>query len=236
MSGVAGLTAVARGNNQVALTWQPSYPHARLFIERATGGPDSFVTVGAVDGNAGRFVDQAVHVGEEPRYRVVAVEDVSELTETRSEPIDRVRLPDSALKDDFFALRFTGKISVPKRGKFNFFLTSDDGSRLFIDGSLVANNDERHADQTVAGTIRLEAGTHDLEVEYFQHDGSKKLELLWAGPDVHYSEVTSSSISSVICHYYAGKWWRLPFDRSCAVSDVVRVTKPSKTAAIDTAN
>ena len=237
MSGVASLTAVARGNNQVVeLTWKPSHPHARLFIERATGGPDSFVTVGAVDGDAGRFVDQAVHVGEEPRYRVVAVENVSELIETRSEQIDRVRLPDSALNDDFFALRFTGKISVAKRGKFNFFLTCDDGSRLFIDGSLVANNDERHAEQTVAGSIRLEPGVHDLEVQYFQHDGSKKLELLWAGPGIHYSEVTSSNLSSVICHYYAGKWWRLPFDRSCAISDIIRVTKPSKTAAIDTAN
>jgi hypothetical protein len=236
MSGVAGLTAIARGNNEVELNWKPSYPHARLFIERATGGPDSFVTIGAVDGGAGRFVDQSVHVGEVPWYRIVAVEDVSELAETRSEPIDRVRLPDSVLKDDFFALRFTGKISVPKRGKFNLFLTSDDGSRLFLDGSLVANNDERHADQTVAGTIRLEAGSHDLELEYFQHDGSKKLELFWAGPGVHYSEVTSSNLSSVICHYYAGKWWRLPFDRSCAVSDVIRVTKPNNTAAIDTAN
>jgi hypothetical protein len=236
MSGVAGLTAIVRGNNQVELTWKPSYPHARLFIERATGGPDSFVTIGAVDGDAGRFVDQAVHVGEESRYRVVAVEGVSELTETRSEPIDRVRLPDSALNDDFFALRFTGKISVPKRGKFNFFLISDDGSRLFIDGSLVANNDERHAEQTVAGTIRLEAGVHELEVQYFQHDGSKKIELLWAGPGVHYSEVTSSNLSSVNCLYYVGKWWQLPFDRSCAVSDVIRVTKPGKAAAIDTAN
>ena len=34
-----------------------------------------------------------------------------------------------------------------------------------------------------------------LEVQYFQHDGSKKLELLWAGPGVHYSQVTKSNLS-----------------------------------------
>jgi hypothetical protein len=231
MSGVAGLKAVALGNEQVELTWKASYPKARLFIERATDGPDSYLTVGAVDGSAGRFIDSPVHIGEEPQYRVVAVEDVSELKATKAEPVDSVRLPEWVSKDNFFALRFTGKIKPPKQGKFNFFLTSDDGSRLFIDGTLVANNDERHVEQTVAGTIRLDAGLHDLEVEYFQHDGSKKLELLWAGPGVHYSEVTSTSLSSLECHYYTGKWWRLPFDRSCAVSEVVRVTKPGETAA-----
>jgi hypothetical protein len=172
-----------------------------------------------------------VNVGEEPQYRVVAVEDVSELKPTKAEPVDSVRLPDWVLKDDFFALRFAGKINVPKHGKFNFFLTSDDGSRLFVDGTLVANNDERHVEQTVVGTIHLDAGFHDLEVEYFQHDGGKKLELLWAGPGIHYSEVPSSSLSSLVCRYFAGKWWRLPFDRSCAISDVVRVTKPSEAAA-----
>jgi hypothetical protein len=232
MAGVAGLTAVARGNDEVELTWKASYPQARLFIERATGGPDSFLTVGAVNGDAGRFVDRSVHVGEEPRYRLVAVEDVTELVETKSGNTESVRLPNSVLKADFFALRFTGKISVPKRGKFNFFLNSDDGSRLFLDGTLVCNNDERHVEQTVVSAIRLEPGLHDLEVQYFQHGGSKKLELLWAGPGVHYSEVAKSSLSSLICRFYVGKWWRLPFDRSCAVSDVVHVVKPGDAAAV----
>ena len=73
---------------------------------------------------------------------------------------------------------------------------------------------------------KLEAGLHDLEVQYFQHDGNKKLQLLWAGPGVPYSEVPKASFSSLCCHQYSGKWWRLPFDRSCAVSDVVQVKKP----------
>ena len=137
-----------------------------------------------------------------------------------------MRLPDWAAKEDFFALRFVGKIKVPKRGKFNFYLNSDDGSRLFIDGSMVVNNDERHSEQTVVGTIRLEAGLHDLEVQYFQHDGNKKLELLWAGPGASYSEVPPANLPSLVCRQYSGKWWRLPFDRSCAISDVVEIRKP----------
>jgi ferric-dicitrate binding protein FerR (iron transport regulator) len=231
MSGVAGLSAVARGNDQVELTWKASYPQARLYIERATGAPDLFLTIGAVNGEAGSFIDRSVHAGEQPRYRVVAVEDRIESTETRSEQVDSVRLPDWVAKEDFFALRFIGKINVPKRGKFSFFLNSDDGSRLFIDGSMVANNDERHSEQMVAGFAQLKAGLHDLEVQYFQHDGNKKLELLWAGAGVPYSEVSKENLTSLVCRRYSGKWWRLPFDRSCAISDVVEVKKPFESGA-----
>jgi hypothetical protein len=70
----------------------------------------------------------------------------------------------------------------------------------------------------------LETGTHDLEVQYFEHDGDKMIELSWAGP-VPYAEVPQDSLSSLMVHYYRGSWDRLPFARSCAVSDVVHVKK-----------
>jgi hypothetical protein len=225
LSGVADLSAVALGNDGVALSWKAGHPNARYFIERAVGGPDSFVTIGAVNGDTQKFVDRTAVAGEQPRYRVVTVEDASELNEVKTETIDRVRLPGWVGDEHFFALRFTGKIKIAERGKYNFYLTSDDGSRLFLDGALVVNNDERHVEQTVCGTIEVEAGTHELEVQYFQHDGSKKLELSWAGR-VPYAEVSPDILSSLTVQYYKGTWWRLPFTRSCAVSDVVNVKKP----------
>jgi hypothetical protein len=226
LSGVADLSAVAAGNDGIVLTWKADHPKARYFIERAVGGTDSFVTIGAVNGETQKFVDRTVVAGEEPRYRVITVEDVSDLNEVKSETIDRVRLPAWVADEHFFALRFTGKIKIAERGKYNFYLTSDDGSRLFLDGALVVNNDERHVEQIVCGTIELEAGMHDLEVQYFEHDGSKKLELSWAGA-VSYAEVPSDILSLLAVHYYKGTWWRLPFTRSCAVSDVANVKKPA---------
>jgi hypothetical protein len=225
LSGVPDLAAVVVGSDGVALSWKADHPKARYFIERAVGGPDSFVTIGAVNGDTQKFVDHKAVVGEEPRYRVVTVEDASELNEVKTETMDRVRLPDWVADEHFFALRFTGKIKIAERGKYNFYLSSDDGSRLFLDGSLVVNNDERHVDQTVCGTIEVEAGTHDLEVQYFEHDGNKKLELSWAGI-APYGEVPREILSSLTVHFYKGTWWRLPFTRSCAVSDVVTVKKP----------
>jgi hypothetical protein len=223
MAGVADLAAAAQENGQVVLSWKAAHPGARLFVERAVGGPDSFVTIGALAGGANTFIDRTAIVAEDPRYRIVAVEDVSDLVESKTAEIDFVRLPHGLHDEDFYALRFTGKLDVKKRGRFNFYLTSDDGSRLFLDGSLVVNNDERHVEQTVCGTIDLEVGQHELEVQYFQHDGSEKLELSWAGAGVPYSQVTPANLSSLVYRYYKGTWWRLPFDRLCAVSDVVNV-------------
>jgi PA14 domain len=190
------------------------------------GGSDSFVTIGAVNGDTQRFVDRTAVGGEEPKYRVVTVEDVSELSEVKSEPASSIRLPDWLADEHFFALRYTGKINIAKGGKYNFYLASDDGSRLFLDGAMVVNNDERHVDQIVCGTIEVEAGIHDFEVQYFEHDGNKKLELTWAGVGP-YAEVPSEILSNVVMHYYTGTWWRLPFTRSCALSDVVHVKKPN---------
>jgi hypothetical protein len=228
MSGVANLSATAMGNDNVVLTWKANHPNARFFIERAVSGPESFVTIGSVNGDTETFVDHTAVVGEEPRYRVVTVEDVSDLTPSRTEPCQSVQLPDWTAEDHRFALRYTGKIRVEKRGKYYLYLTSDDGSRLFLDGSLVVNNDEKHIEQTVCGTVELEAGIHDLEAQYFESGGSKKLEFDWAGPVPH-GEVPSDVLSSLTVSYYPGEWPRLPFSRSCAVSDVVNLKKPVST-------
>jgi hypothetical protein len=234
MSGVGDIQATLQADGTVALTWKAEYSKARFLIERAVGGPESFLPVGAVSGDVRRFVDRKVVAGEEPRYRVVALENVTDLPEVKKGTIDRVRLPGWLQTEDFFALRITGQINIERTGKRHFYLTSDDGSRLFLDGALVVNNDERHPERTVSGTVELAAGVHDFEVQYFQSEGDKKLALLWAGMGVTYSEVPREILSSLQYHFYKGHWARLPFDRSCAVSDVVRVKAPADAAASQT--
>ena len=47
-------------------------------------------------------------------------------------------------RENNFALRFTGKIKIPKDGSYRFFLVSDDGSKLHINGKEVVNHDGIH--------------------------------------------------------------------------------------------
>jgi hypothetical protein len=45
---------------------------------------------------------------------------------------------------DYYAARWTGSIRLDTAGAYTFYTSSDDGSRLYIDGSLVVNNDNIH--------------------------------------------------------------------------------------------
>lgn len=80
------------------------------------------------------------------------------------------------------ALIFDGYLEVPKTGRFQFTLASDDGSRLFLDEVLVIDNDGLHGAEPRQGSIALEQGWHRVRLEYFQAGGAKQLALRWAGP------------------------------------------------------
>lgn len=67
-----------------------------------------------------------------------------------------------------FAIRFRGKLAVATPGEWRFWLYSDDGSKLFIDGKLVVDNDGIHAPRLEGGRVKLTAGMHPVEIQYFQ--------------------------------------------------------------------
>lgn len=83
--------------------------------------------------------------------------------------------------DNHFAIRWTGKIKIPKDGVYTFYLESDDGSRLVIDGKTVVDNGGLHEMQEMQGKVELKAGEHDLRIDYFENenDGGAGCVLSW---------------------------------------------------------
>ena len=77
--------------------------------------------------------------------------------------------------DDYkneFGVVFNGNLKAPKAGDYQFFLSSDDGSDLLIDGKSVIKADGIHpAGDVQTRTFPLQAGEHTLEVRYFQGGG-----------------------------------------------------------------
>jgi len=69
---------------------------------------------------------------------------------------------------EWFAIRFEGQIYASVAGTYEFRLSSDDGSRLYIDNVLVVNNDGVHAVASADGSRTLAAGWHPIRLEYFQ--------------------------------------------------------------------
>ena len=59
-------------------------------------------------------------------------------------------------------------LDIAQAGAYTFRLLSDDGSQLWIDGQQVIDHDGVHGATTKDGDVTLTAGSHALEVRYFQ--------------------------------------------------------------------
>ncbi len=88
-------------------------------------------------------------------------------------------------QNDYFNFQFSGYLNIEAEGTYYFDITSDDGSRLYIDGVLIADNDGKHGRRTVASEgIHLTAGPHAIVVEYFDDVGGQYLSVRYKGPGV----------------------------------------------------
>ena len=69
---------------------------------------------------------------------------------------------------EWFAIAYTGRFWVTQDGTYRFGLLSDDGSRLWIDGKRLIDNDGIHPPVELFGKVHLAPGLHQMEVAYFQ--------------------------------------------------------------------
>lgn len=70
---------------------------------------------------------------------------------------------------------YSGYFKVDKAQLFTFFLSSDDGSKLYIDGELVIDNDGVHGMTELWGQAELAPGLHRIWVTYFNAGGNMGL-------------------------------------------------------------
>jgi len=78
-----------------------------------------------------------------------------------------------------YSIKWTGFIEIEEAAKYIFNLRSDDGSLLYIDGKLVVDNGGHHGTQDVSNSVKLDKGSHEIELRYFQDDGAAVLEVTW---------------------------------------------------------
>ncbi|WP_433066081.1 glycoside hydrolase family 3 C-terminal domain-containing protein [Dactylosporangium sp. CS-033363] len=82
-----------------------------------------------------------------------------------------------------WSARYTGTLHPTVTGTYQFSLTSDDGSRLLVNGQQVINNWFNQGSTTRTGSVALTAGQNvSLEVDYYQGGGASNLTLGWAVP------------------------------------------------------
>ncbi len=87
-------------------------------------------------------------------------------------------------RDSHFAFEFNGYFSAPADGAYTFYLSSDDGTRLFLHDSLLIENDGLHGMSDKRGNVGLKKGLHPIKLQYFNATGDFGLELYVEGPGV----------------------------------------------------
>ena len=96
-----------------------------------------------------------------------------------------------------FIVKFDANLHIEKAGKYTFYTHSDDGSRLYIDGQLVVDNDGVHPPTDKAGAVQLTAGDHPIIVTYFQEGGGYEFKTEWEGPGVSRQEIPRDVLYTV---------------------------------------
>ena len=83
-----------------------------------------------------------------------------------------------------FGLMYTTYIQIDKAGEYHFYLLSDDGSKMYIDGSKVVDNDGGHGLIEKEGTVKLTEGRHPLTIEFYNNIGGFWIEAFYKGPGI----------------------------------------------------
>jgi uncharacterized protein (TIGR03790 family) len=99
---------------------------------------------------------------------------------------------DNRFKNDWGA-RFSGLIDIPEAGNWTFYLTSDDGSELWLDDSSIVQNYGSHGMREISHTLMVTEGLHDFRIEFFQGGGPHGLQFSWEGPNTSKSLIPASA-------------------------------------------
>lgn len=85
---------------------------------------------------------------------------------------------------DDYALKFSTTLTIVTGGTYTFRTSSDDGSQLFLNGTMIVNNDGLHGAVAVTSAGQaLAAGTYTLEATFFERAGGEVMDITMSGPD-----------------------------------------------------
>ena len=129
---------------------------------------------------SGLICEYYEYTGNVDRWRKLP--DFSKLTPVKKVVVNEIDPQAIAEKRYYYAAVFKGQIDIPESGTYTFYTNSDDGSKLYVDGHEVVNNDATHGAREERGEIKLEKGKYPFEVQYFQDRSGGMLEVFMQAP------------------------------------------------------
>ncbi|MDC0164793.1 tandem-95 repeat protein [bacterium] len=178
---------------QMMIAWEPgdliNLPYFTEFsLYRYSAHPSDYV----VTGN-GVFYGEyfsSPGTGTSPNF--------GELILTREDSVININFDQNPLPvNDDFQVRWTGQVNAPIAGQYNFRTHSDDGVRLFVDGSLIIDSWFDYPPTSNTGLIELNEGQHTIVLEYYENGGGAMCDLFWTVPGQEESFVIPSGIDVI---------------------------------------
>ena len=178
------LAATAKDQFGIQLYSQPSFTWSvdnsfgtvsstGLYTAPASGLGTATVraTAGSISGTA-TVITQSPQPAENPSFTLPGIQysyytgtwstlpNFDTLTPVSTGVLNNISFSPAGSRTTNLAFQYTGYVYVPQSGTYTFYTNSDDGSKLFIGGQLVVNNDGGHSVQERSGQIILDTGWH----------------------------------------------------------------------------
>jgi len=88
--------------------------------------------------------------------------------------------PGRGIPFDWYSVRWTGKLLVPRTGLRRVGVEGNDGWRLWIDGKLVLDNWVKRSYGVRLAPVTFQPGSlHDIRLEFFETTGNARVKLVW---------------------------------------------------------
>jgi hypothetical protein len=180
---VEGFVA-GHGMYQTATYWGPDTGESRMYIRSSGRGAGEFPPPPP----ASEFLMRMYH---DPTNNMHYLKDLALLDYKGEATVPYIRfsnlndfrsvIPETPSANYEWAIY--GNLKIETAGDYRFCTTSDDGSILYVDGTLVLNNDAIHGAQQVCGHITLDSSMHTMYIPGFQHGGAAYMRAMYQGPD-----------------------------------------------------
>jgi hypothetical protein len=104
--------------------------------------------------------------------------------------------PASGILNDTFSARWTGQIEPLYTEQYTFYITSDDGTRLWINGEQVINSwIDQSGDTERRGSIDLVAGQrYDMRLEYYENGAEALIRVSWSSANQRRQYIPQSAL------------------------------------------
>jgi hypothetical protein len=113
--------------------------------------------------------------------------------------------PATSVNVDKFSVRWIGQVQPRYSGDYTFYITDDDGGRLWVNNQLIVNKWKDDGGATVSGKLLLNAGQkYDIRKEYYENGYGAKAKLEWSSvhqvrevvPTSHLYVATSARVAT----------------------------------------